>query len=426
MSTPGPRTRGWQARAALASLPETKEEEGLQLGLYPNTPPTPLPPTRKKRARAAASPALSAMPIPSGMDPSKAMTPATTTQPAINIQNPALARNLFGSPAQPQTPAAAAQSSTPASAAPLPVSSSLGAPVTPGHPDPDQPSVEGHATGISPGKRKKQDVLDREDSKEQPTGFMGLRNVEKNDILGGSATGYPGNSRSFVGGDTITPSKETINTRQDTLRPMYGMANPMSVIPRPIDQIRSDLIFTDFSIVAPHNGLGVTNKMSLMQDLWEEKIQFKEPMDRPRDYQGPSGTVVPAPIEWQNAIPKRDIQKKRVADKIHLVREFLAVSSTGQGSTNVLGNDYGLLRTASFKGLPRAPESVLEPTILRPTPMERVRPPTGLQLQSREMRRLWDSQRYPERFSVNMAYEGGPTTPVSRAYRLLPFPIGSP
>ena len=102
----------------------------------------------------------------------------------------------------------------------------------------------------------------------------------------------------------------------------------------------------------------------------------------------------------------------------------LAKIQAGTGSLNVLGDDYGLLRDTSAKGLPRPEDTPLEPTILKTTPMERVRPLAGSQLQHKQFRRLFDGDRYPEHFRSHVAMEGGSLFSTRNSLKLLPFPLG--
>jgi len=253
-------------------------------------------------------------------------------------------------------------------------------------------------------------------------GALGNRNVESEDILGGS--GYSGYSPSDIG-DAINPEKGVQNTRSDTMRPMYGMANPKDAIPSLRQQLKSDLLFSDFSVVAPGHGLGVTNKMFLMEENREKKIVCQEPMAFPRSYQGPSGCTQAPPLEFQNEISKADRRSIQKQDEDALIRMALVFEKVGSAATNVLGSDVGFLKANSDKGLNRAPDIVFEPIIRRPHEMERDRMLTGQQLSERSLRRLWDPMRFPERFTVTTAMEGGPTMTKQKAFALLSFPIGT-
>lgn len=226
---------------------------------------------------------------------------------------------------------------------------------------------------------------------------------------------------------TQSPTAPQQGERQaqgDTLRPLYGMANPMDVVPSTREQIKSGLLFNDFHIVAPGHGLGATNKMFLMEEQRQQKIRYHGPLAFPRSDMGPTNTVLQPPLEWQNQITRQDVMNEQYSKTFRKGIAALTKQQIGTGSMNILGDDYGLFRDTSAKGLPRPQDSPLEPVILKPTPMERVRPLAGVQLKNRQFRRLFDSERWPEHFTPLVGQEGGSHFSRRSSLRLLPFPIG--
>lgn len=181
----------------------------------------------------------------------------------------------------------------------------------------------------------------------------------------------------------------------------------------------------DFGTVAPGSGLGVTNKMFLMNQLREKYIHYAGPLPLPRPYDGPSGLVVPSPLQWQNIITKRD---RNTMIQQELARDLSAVlleARSRAGSLNVTGDDYGQLSSISARGLKRDAESPLEPVIRLPAKMQKVRLDEGFALSHRKGRRLFDALRYPERYEPNIAQSGGATATRKNSLALYPFPIGS-
>lgn len=263
------------------------------------------------------------------------------------------------------------------------------------------------------------------------SGYIGNKNTENADILNSSAAGtnrdaqggpVPANQR---GGDAFSIAKETHNTSFDTLRPGFGVAAPTGVVPPKNQQILSDLLFSEFSTVAPGSGLGVTNKMFLLENLRDSKIVYREPMSEPRRYDGPTDLVVPPPLEWQNEITRSD-RRLLQAQQVGLAATgVLLEARVGEGSLNTLGDDYGSLQRVSDKGLKRYAESPLEPAIITHKPWERVKVLPGLQYARRTARRLFDAQRYPERFESNIAMSGGSTLMRASALAVYPFPVTS-
>ncbi len=266
------------------------------------------------------------------------------------------------------------------------------------------------------------------------SGYVGSRNTENADVLNSSATGTnrtPGQAGfSSVplanrGGDTFASAKESHNSSTDTLRPLFGVAPANGVIPSQRQQVQSDILFSDFSIVAPGHGLGVTNKMFLIEEMRDKKIIYAEPLAEPRKYDGPTDGATPPPLEWQNEITRRDRNILAARAIAEASAGTLLEARAGSGSLNVLGDDFGMFQRVSDKGLKRQADSPFEPEIRLPKAWERVRPLPGIQWARKQARRLFDSVRYPERFEPNVAMEGGPTMNKRNSLATFPFPITS-
>jgi len=229
------------------------------------------------------------------------------------------------------------------------------------------------------------------------------------------------------GGDIITnPAKATRNNTTDSLRPYFRIGDPNLAIPPVLSQIANQVLHTEFGTVAPGSGLGVTNKLFLMNQLREKFIHFAGPLSLPRSYNGPSGLVVPEPLEWQNVITKHDRNKMIERDIAKELTGVLLEARSGVGSLNITGDDFGQLSSISSRGLKRDAESPLEPIIrLPPTKMQKVQLGDGFALSHRKNRRLFDGLRYPDRFEPNVAQSGGPTASRRVSLAMYPFPIGS-
>lgn len=266
-------------------------------------------------------------------------------------------------------------------------------------------------------------------------GYAGSRNVLNEDVQGSSASGNlpaplgPLFTKSGTNpssqGDQFVIGKQSHDSTTDTLRPTFGIAPANGVIPTKRQQVESDLLFNDFSIVAPGYGLGINNKMFLMEEQREKKFVFAEPLCEPRKYDGPSGLVLMPALQFQNEITRRDrnmLAAQAIAGEASAV---LLERRAGDGSLNILGDDFGMFQSVSDKGLKRPRESPLEPLIRVPKAWERVKPLPGFQWDRKEMRRLFDASRYPERFKVNIAMEGGPTMNRRNSLQTFPFPITS-
>lgn len=251
-------------------------------------------------------------------------------------------------------------------------------------------------------------------------GYRGGGFIQNRDLPNSSITGRP----TKEAGDVVAQAKASYASTTDSLRPQFPIAPAGSLIPDQRTQLESQVLHDTFGEVLPGSGLGVTNKLFVMNQLREKNIHFMEPMDLPRRDDGPSCLVVPAPLSLQNVITKDD--RSRMQQSL-IARDLLAVMTeerAGAGSLNILGNDYGQLSSLSAKTLKRNAESPLEPIHRLPESMTNIRTPTGYTLSFRKSRRLFDALRYPERFDAQCAQSGGATMSVPNSLAMYPFPVG--
>ncbi len=251
-------------------------------------------------------------------------------------------------------------------------------------------------------------------------GYRGGGFIQNRDLPNSSITGRP----TKEAGDVVAQAKASYASTTDSLRPQFPIAPAGSLIPDERTQLETQVLHDTFGEVLPGSGLGVTNKLFVMNQLREKNIHFMEPMDLPRRDDGPSCLVVPAPLSLQNVITKDD--RSRMQQSL-IARDLLAVMTeerAGSGSLNILGNDYGQLSSLSAKTLKRNAESPLEPIHRLPESMTNIRTPTGYTLSFRKSRRLFDALRYPERFDAQCAQSGGATMSVPNSLAMYPFPVG--
>ena len=251
-------------------------------------------------------------------------------------------------------------------------------------------------------------------------GYRGGGFIQNRDLPNSSITGRP----TKEAGDVVAQAKASYASTTDSLRPQFPIAPAGSLIPDERTQLETQVLHDTFGEVLPGSGLGVTNKLFVMNQLREKNIHFMEPMDLPRRDDGPSCLVAPAPLSLQNVITKDD--RSRMQQSL-IARDLLAVMTeerAGSGSLNILGNDYGQLSSLSAKTLKRNAESPLEPIHRLPESMTNIRTPTGYTLSFRKSRRLFDALRYPERFDAQCAQSGGATMSVPNSLAMYPFPVG--
>ena len=268
-----------------------------------------------------------------------------------------------------------------------------------------------HNASMRPGK---------EEMPEEP--FLGNKGLARGDIVNQGELKYnPGGTSRIERpdqklGDVLVSSKQSMDTSTDTLRTLYKEANPQDVIPTKEEQILSDIMFDSFSTVLPGWGLGMQNKMFLMEEEREEKILYAEPMYEPRPDIGPVSAPDVIPPEWRPSMSKRNRQK----DAQERIRDQMLASileqRTGSGSLNILGDDAGFLRSTSDRGLPRDKESCFEPIVVNAAPWQPVKVPCGYDLRRVLMRKQHDALRAPAKLRPSMAQDGGPTFPSDYAY----------
>lgn len=257
-----------------------------------------------------------------------------------------------------------------------------------------------------------------------------LNNADIQSQASGNYDPYPGDGprgppAARPGGDVIAAAKASHNDTTDTLRPQFPIAPPSLLQQTPTQQVFNDIGFDIFSKVLPGSGLGVTNKMFEMNQLREKHIHFMEPMDLPRKDEGPTGLVLPPPLELQNVVTHTDREALKNRQVALDLSAALTELRAGASSSNILGHDFGELAAMSAKGLKRDAESPLEPIIRMPNPMTQTALPSGHTLSYRKSRRLFDGLRYPERFDSHPAQSGGPTMSTRNSLALMPFIVSA-
>lgn len=201
----------------------------------------------------------------------------------------------------------------------------------------------------------------------------------------------------------------------DVMRLDAQEANSALVIPKGLDQIRSDIEFDMFSVVRPGFGLGADNKMFAFENIRDKEIIGKGPLFLPRAYDGPTAGVDTVPLCLQNVVPTAVYEKN---DQVNKLLQYAALNTrqtTGKGSLNVLGDDYGQLTGISDRGLNRPSESFLEPVIRIDSRWQRPKLEPGFMSSKRQFRKLYDGLRYPEHMEPHMFMDGGPTMKKARA-----------
>ena len=207
-------------------------------------------------------------------------------------------------------------------------------------------------------------------------------------------------------GDQFTQVQDQDNS-QSNLRQEFGMEKAENVIPKVEEQLASDIRFDMFDTVQPGFGNGADNKLFLMQQNHDAKIEFAQPMFHPGSHIGPLAGVSVPPWQLQRVMPAGEV--KRYGDEKHNSLNTISnlVIQNGEKSTNLLGDDVGYPYDYSASSLKRKKLSVFEPVIRTDLDWMHVKDPVGVELNKKKFRRLTDSQRHPRHLDVIDSGMGG-------------------
>lgn len=250
------------------------------------------------------------------------------------------------------------------------------------------------------------------------TPYVGNRGLERGDIINQPKLNAAGRlvRPDPTVGDAIVDSKQSMDTATDTLRPQFKEAPGAAVVPSPKEQVLSDIMFDSFSTVLPGWGLGMQNKMFLMEEERDEKIVNAEPMAEPRQDIGPIQGPDRMPPEWQSLMSRSNRKRLHEQDVREQLNASMLEQRLGTGSLNILGDDVGFLRSISDRGLPRDRESCFEPVVVNSMAWQPVKIPAGYQLARIAMRKTYDALRMPAKVVPTMAQSGGATFPMANAW----------
>ena len=247
-----------------------------------------------------------------------------------------------------------------------------------------------------------------------------------------SATGYAGaNGEDVTDPDLITKIEEeakkgdqfgTVGDKFNdrfNLRQEFGMETAKNVIPKAEDQLASDVRFDMFDHVLPGHGEGADNKLFVMEQNRDAKIIYDKPMFQPGSYIGPIAGLGVPPWQLQRVMPSDKVKsygdEKR--NSLNTISEL--VTTNGEKSTNLLGDDVGYPYAHSACELKRKRLSVLEPAIRTDMAWEHVKDPTGVELNKYKFRRTTDAMRYPRHLHSTTAGIGGQHLSMRRGLEVI-------
>jgi hypothetical protein len=161
------------------------------------------------------------------------------------------------------------------------------------------------------------------------------------------------------------------------------------------NKLRSNIEFEQFSYVPPGFGNGVDNKLFRMDNNRKRKIEWNNPMYKPRAYDGPESGITPLPPQWKNTMDA----KTYFNGVAQLAQEGINKKKSKTAEQfSVLSND--LMSTRSEKLLPNRSITPYLPVIFNNEHFKSTRIPCGSQLDTswRQFHRKEHTHRHPEEY----------------------------
>jgi len=204
-----------------------------------------------------------------------------------------------------------------------------------------------------------------------------------------------------------------------TLRPRFGIAGPDMVVPPTKEQLRSDLEFDLFSVVAPGFGEGVDNKLYLYEQGNEKYVRFRGPFFNPGQWLGPLNSYHPMPWQWSSVKSSVDVDEYKSRLQSKQLNAINVISKHGEGSANAFGRDVPEVPTPlSSSGLPRDARSPFEPVIHNKQPWTPEMEAAGVHLNRRGLKRSYSAWRDPDT-RERQRDNGGPVLRKKRALEVI-------
>jgi hypothetical protein len=184
-----------------------------------------------------------------------------------------------------------------------------------------------------------------------------------------------------------------------TLRPEYVISGKDEAVMSAYEQLRGDVEFDLFSVVKPGFGLGSTNTIYLDNEKKTQKVQYKDPLYVPRQWDGFEHGVVPPPVQFAPVMTRAQMVRgprklmKRMRDEENYYAAFPPAASN-----QVLPGDN--MMVGSSTGLKTNNPSPLLPHIDTHYYWQKAQDPAGFKMQTRKFRKLYDPLRKPQSNSV--------------------------
>lgn len=179
----------------------------------------------------------------------------------------------------------------------------------------------------------------------------GSQQFQKNTITGYDENGKPIFGVGGMNSDDVQKDRAMDNyggRGSKGIRDMYEEAQGEDLGSTDKERFASNLQFELFSYVPPGFGNGIDNKLFRMDVNRKRLIEWADPMDQHRQYDGPTCGVSPLPYQWQNAMSDENYSKS-VEMLAHAPQEVMKAKK-GPIDSSLLGESF---YQPSSKGLPQ-------------------------------------------------------------------------
>jgi hypothetical protein len=230
-----------------------------------------------------------------------------------------------------------------------------------------------------------------------------------------TVTGYDANGKPIFGTGTMNADDIEADRSKDNyagkgsqgLRDMFEEADGEDLGQTDKERFASNLQFELFSYVPPGFGNGIDNKLFRMDVNRKRLIEWDDPMNQHRAYDGPTCGVTPLPYQWQN-----DMTDENYSDAINMLasgpREVMKAKK-GPIRSSLLGEVF---YQPSSKGLPQSHPTFLQKAINVTEKFHNPVTPCGAYLREPNIRNIDplvtpNATRYRQRNSLseNYAYQ---------------------
>ena len=212
----------------------------------------------------------------------------------------------------------------------------------------------------------------------------GTQQLQSNTVIGSDPDGKPIFGVGGMNADDMQRErqKDNYNGRgSQGLRDMYDEAEGSDLQYSDKEKFASNLQFELFSYVPPGYGNGIDNKLFRMDVNRKRLIEWCDPLNQHRQYDGPTCGIAPLPYEWQNTMT--DAQYSQCVKKVANEARTKLEAKNGPISSSLLGEVF---TQPSSKGLPQTHPTFFQKAINVTDRMTNPVTPCGMYLREPNIR----------------------------------------